>query len=129
MANIPEYVRRSNDEILVVVMIESVDALSNVEQIAAVTGVDVLHIGTADLSHSMGRPLADVGDALDRVLAAVNRHSVFVGYPTGSPERMEQLAKQGVRYFEISSPDYLLREVYAKQISETRRRLAADFSD
>jgi 2-keto-3-deoxy-L-rhamnonate aldolase RhmA len=43
-----------NDEILTVVMIESPEAVRNADEIAAVPGVDVLFIGTSDLTAEMG---------------------------------------------------------------------------
>jgi 2-dehydro-3-deoxyglucarate aldolase/4-hydroxy-2-oxoheptanedioate aldolase len=50
----PEYVRRANAETFVAIQIEHVGALEEVEQIAAIPDVDVLFIGPADLSQSMG---------------------------------------------------------------------------
>jgi len=43
-----------NNEVLVVAMIESREALSNIEAIAAVDGIDALLIGTSDLSADLG---------------------------------------------------------------------------
>ena len=43
-----------NDEILTVVMIESPAAVKNAADIAAVDGIDVLFIGTSDLSSELG---------------------------------------------------------------------------
>jgi len=51
-----EYVRRANDETLVVVQIETRAALEQVAEIAAVDGVDVVFVGPTDLSHSLGVP-------------------------------------------------------------------------
>jgi 4-hydroxy-2-oxoheptanedioate aldolase len=51
---IPDYLRRANDEICVVVQIETERAVNNIDEIAAVPGVDALFIGPADLSASMG---------------------------------------------------------------------------
>jgi 2-keto-3-deoxy-L-rhamnonate aldolase RhmA len=51
-----EYYRRANAETVVGVQIEHVDAVEEVEKIAAVPDVDFLFIGPADLSQSMGIP-------------------------------------------------------------------------
>src|ERR1700692_4468161 len=45
-----------NDNCLLVCMIETIEGLNNVEAIAAVKGVDVLHIGSNDLLANMGKP-------------------------------------------------------------------------
>lgn len=50
----PEYFKKSNDETFVAIQIEHIDAVNEVEQIAALPNVDVLFIGPADLGQSMG---------------------------------------------------------------------------
>jgi 4-hydroxy-2-oxoheptanedioate aldolase len=51
---IDDYLGRSDDEICVIVQVESAGALSNLESIAAVDGVDGVFFGPADLAASMG---------------------------------------------------------------------------
>jgi 2-dehydro-3-deoxyglucarate aldolase/4-hydroxy-2-oxoheptanedioate aldolase len=75
-----EYFRRANAETFVAIQIEHVDAVEEVEQIAALAGVDVLFIGPADLSQSMGLP-ADwehprVWQAIERVARAAAAHKI-----------------------------------------------------
>lgn len=50
------YLEEINDEILVMLQIESPKAIENIPEIAAVEGVDVLFIGPNDLAASVGRP-------------------------------------------------------------------------
>ncbi len=72
-----------NDEILTVVMIESPEAVKNAEDIAEVDGVDVLLIGTSDLSSElgvagqMGHP--KIIDAYETVAAACRKHGKVLG--------------------------------------------------
>ena len=65
-----EYFAQANDELLVVVQIETARALENLEEIAAVDRVDVIFLGPLDLSVSLGCP-KDFDDA--RFRAAVER--------------------------------------------------------
>ena len=51
-----EYVRKANEETLVVVHVETASAVEQVDDIAAVDGVDVVFLGPADLSQSLGVP-------------------------------------------------------------------------
>ena len=51
---VDDYLRRANDEMCLFVQLESVEALRELERIAAVPGVDGIFIGPADLSASMG---------------------------------------------------------------------------
>ena len=67
-----------NAELLTIVMIESPEAVANAGAIAAVAGVDVLLIGTNDLTFEMGRPGElmhdDVAKACTTVVAACRKH-------------------------------------------------------
>jgi 4-hydroxy-2-oxoheptanedioate aldolase len=56
----PHYVQRANDECCVVVQVETKEALGNIEEIAAVEGVDALFVGPSDLAASLGH-LGDPG--------------------------------------------------------------------
>ena len=53
---IAEVAKLINDNMLIVIMLESPEAISNVDSIAAVEGVDVILIGTNDLCMEMGIP-------------------------------------------------------------------------
>ena len=72
-----------NREILVVCMIETPEAVANAETIAAVPGVDVLLIGTSDLTATMGIPgqlgHPDVRKAYQTVGAACAKHGKVMG--------------------------------------------------
>ena len=72
-----------NEATLVVCMIETAEGLGNIEAIAAVPGVDVIHIGANDLLVSLGKagrfddPV--VVDAMDRAVAAARANGIFAG--------------------------------------------------
>jgi 2-keto-3-deoxy-L-rhamnonate aldolase RhmA len=72
-----------NDEILTVVMIESPEAVKNADAIAEVDGVDVLLIGTSDLSSELGvagqMGHVKIIDAYETVAAACRRHGKTLG--------------------------------------------------
>lgn len=73
-ASFPAYQQWLEENAVVVVMIEHVDAVNAIDAILAVPGVDAYIIGPYDLSGSMGRPgdlnHPDVQAAITRVLAA-----------------------------------------------------------
>ena len=52
----PDYVAKANAETLVCLMLEEVEAIRNIDDIVKVKGIDVLFIGSGDLSASMGYP-------------------------------------------------------------------------
>lgn len=72
-----------NDEILTVVMIESPEAVKNAADIAAVDGIDVLLIGTSDLSSELGvagqMDHPKVIEAYESVATACRKHGKVLG--------------------------------------------------
>ena len=72
-----------NREIAVIAMIETPEAVENVDQIAAVDGIDVLLIGSSDLSTTMGIPgqfgHQRIQDAYRRVADACGKHGRILG--------------------------------------------------
>ncbi len=51
-----DYFQKANDETFIAIQIEHADAVEQVEKIASLPGIDVLFIGPADLSQSLGIP-------------------------------------------------------------------------
>lgn len=96
-----------NDLTTVVVMIESKGALEQVEEIAAVPGVDILFIGTNDLCADLGidgqfdHQL--VTEAYKRVIKAAkaNGKHVGIGGLANKPERMAEFIRMGARYVSV----------------------------
>jgi 2-keto-3-deoxy-L-rhamnonate aldolase RhmA len=84
-----------NKETLLVVMLETPQAIANAEAIAAVEGVDVLLIGTNDLMMEMGFPgqfgHAEVARAYEKVITACRKHRKWPGM--GGVYTEELLAK------------------------------------
>ena len=80
---VPETVALINAETLVVAMIETVEGRDNVDQIAAVSGIDVLLVGCTDMAAELGvtgqlgHP--SVKATLDEVFAACRRHGKAAG--------------------------------------------------
>jgi 4-hydroxy-2-oxoheptanedioate aldolase len=93
-----------NDATMVIVMMETLDALENVEAIAAVEGVDMMMIGTSDLSAEMGIPGKyddpRVRDAYARTIAACRKHGKHVGIGglATRPDLVAEFVKMGARY-------------------------------
>jgi len=92
-----------NDTTLLVLMIETPEALENVEAIAATDGVDVLLVGSNDLCMEMGIPgqldHPDVVTALERVIAACKTHGKHAGLGgVYTPALMERYIRMGMRF-------------------------------
>jgi 4-hydroxy-2-oxoheptanedioate aldolase len=107
-----DYFTRANEHVLITLIIETKEALDNLEEIALVPGIDVLFIGPADLSIALGKsPLdpasAELEAALNRALEVGRKTGKAVGYGTSSPEGLEKLISQGFTWI-VYGPDYWL---------------------
>ena len=75
-----DYMDAVNNELVILPMIETNEALENLDAIASVPGVDVLLVGPSDLSIELGVPLDYQCDhyqrALDKIAAAAAKHGV-----------------------------------------------------
>lgn len=107
--------------VMVVVIIEEAKAVERIDEIAATPGVDVLFIGTSDLSFSLGlRGRQDhpaLEEAIGKVTAAARRHGKFLGRPAFTAERLRDYIDQGFRFFQASS-DLRLLAAGARQLLE-----------
>lgn len=80
-----DYVERANDEIICLVMIEHIDAVAIIDEIAAVPGIDGFFIGPGDLAMSMGLPSgggsknADYQAACWKVRDSAKAHGLVAG--------------------------------------------------
>lgn len=102
-----DYVRRANDEVAVLVMIESIGAVRAIEEIVQVPGLSGIFIGTADLAVSMGH-LNDLGNpAVDAAAASVGkaalRHGLPFGVATGSEEAAKRWYERGAQLVTLGS--------------------------
>lgn len=100
--SVPEYVARANEETLVSVHVENAEMVERIDELCQVDHLDVLFIGTGDLSQSLGHPgdprHPDVQAAVDKVVEAGKRHGKHLGGLAGSPEHLKSLVDRGINY-------------------------------
>jgi 2-keto-3-deoxy-L-rhamnonate aldolase RhmA len=93
--------------VMVIAIIEEKRAVEKIDEIAAVPGLDVLFIGVNDLSFSYGhrgrQDVAEVRDAVRKIVAAAKRNDIPVGRPAGSAEAIAQYRSEGFSFFQASS--------------------------
>jgi 4-hydroxy-2-oxoheptanedioate aldolase len=105
----PDYAAQANDDIVVFAMIETAQALDNLEGILAVPGLDAIYIGPSDLSLSLGcKPVLDevepkAAQAIAHVLARAQAHGVPAGIHNGLPAAAKARTEMGFRFVSIGS--------------------------
>jgi 2-keto-3-deoxy-L-rhamnonate aldolase RhmA len=121
-----ETVKTLNAATAVVCMIETLEGLANVEAIAEVDGVDVLHVGCNDLLVDMGKPGAfgepEIMDAVARVIAACRKAGKFAGLG-GDRDigRQAKLIEQGIRFVTTQSDLAFLMAEATRRVDELRK--------
>ena len=95
-----DYATEANDNILIFAMIETAQALDNLDAICTVEGIDAVYIGPSDLSLSLGcKPVFDdvdppVAQAIDHILERAHAHGLKAGVHNGrSDVALARLAK------------------------------------
>ena len=115
-----EEIESCNRETMVVVQIESKEALDYVEEIASLEGLDVLFIGPYDLSLSLGiieqfdNPI--FWEAVDRVVAACDKAGLTAGVQSGDMAFLRETQRRRVRFLMYSSDARVLLSAYKQSI-------------
>jgi 4-hydroxy-2-oxoheptanedioate aldolase len=104
---VKDYLQRVNDELCVIVQIETREALGNLEAIAAVDGVDGLFIGPSDLSADMGHlgnsGHPEVKAAIDDAIARIRKAGKVAGILTPVEDYAKHCIAQGCLFVAVGS--------------------------
>ena len=122
---IAEVAKLINDSMLIVIMLESPEAISNVDSIAAVEGVDIILIGTNDLCMEMGIPgdynNPKVKEAYRKVIEACKKHGKTPGMGgVYNEELMSEYIGMGMKFI-LSGSDLSFMMQSASQRSNKLR--------
>ncbi len=106
-AELAAYLRSANAETVVGVQIETKEALTHLEAIAGVDGIDVLFVGPQDLTLSLGliddRTNPRVREAMREVVAACERHGKVAGTLAIDPAEKRAAVELGFRFVGLAS--------------------------
>jgi len=113
-----EYVSQANEDTLLVVQIEHIEAVRNIEEILSVPGIDGTFIGPYDLSASLGIPgqidHPEVQAAKQRVLEVTLAHGLTAGihllHPDQAAANLRQCIVEGYRFIALGSDIMFLGE-------------------
>ena len=109
-----DYPQHANKTIVRFAMIETAQALDNLDAILSVEGLDAIYIGPSDLSLSLGcRPVFDDVDpkaqqAIEHILARAKAHGVVAGIHNGVPRVAKARVAMGFRFVTLSSDARLM---------------------
>jgi 4-hydroxy-2-oxoheptanedioate aldolase len=110
----PDYAQAADDTIVTFAMIETAQALDNLDDILSVEGLDAVYIGPSDLSLALGcKPVFDdvepkVAQAIDHILARARAHGLVAGIHNGRPDVARARVAKGFRFVTVSSDARIL---------------------
>ena len=127
-----DYGQHADSEVLCFAMIETAEALANVESIATTRGLDGLYIGPADLTLGLtgrkyptgfDREEPEMLDAIQRILEAAHKAGIRVGLHCGAPAYAAKAVSWGFDLVTISNDVRLLAGAAGASVAAARKAI------
>ncbi|WP_254507516.1 HpcH/HpaI aldolase family protein [Anatilimnocola floriformis] len=110
---------------LFIPMIESVQAVENLEAICSIPGVNALFVGPNDMTTNMGIPNEydhpDFIKIMQRIIDTGARHHIAAGSWFGKVEQQQRTLKQGARLVVYASESAMMHDAMAEAFGKMRR--------
>jgi 4-hydroxy-2-oxoheptanedioate aldolase len=122
-----DYGDHANQDVLVIPMIETAQALENLDEILSVPGVDAVYVGPSDLSLALGcKPRLDqtdapVVEAQKKIAAACKRHGVVAGIHNNTAAYALKMAAEGYQFLTLASDSRFLAARAAEEAAAVRK--------
>ena len=123
-----DYGPSANTEIVTMAMVETAEALANIDQIASVPGLDSIFVGSADLLLSLtGKFTADeqtqlqMDEALNTIVLSCQKHGIIPGIFSTSVAECQRFMQQGFRFITLKSDSMILSEYATQLVSELKQ--------
>ena len=107
------YAGKANDNVIVALQVETADCIKNIDEIAAVRGVDILFLGQNDLCMSMGLyekyvfpemyTSPELGAATEKLKTAARRNNVILGLFLFGTARVGEFLEKGFPFISVGN--------------------------
>lgn len=108
-----------------IIQIESLGALAEVDEIAALDGVDVLFVGPLDLSFALGIPRDFKNpifiEATHKVIAAARAHGKVAGILATDAASAIELRERGFGFIAVGSDSTILSQALTRTVEELKK--------
>jgi len=121
-----DYLHWLENESIVIVQIEHIDAVKNIDEIFSVSGIDAFIIGPYDLSGSLGKPGdfndMEVKDAIETTLRSGEKHGIIAGFHSVSSDPSEALKykKKGFKLLGFSLDSIFLGDSVISSLNKLK---------
>jgi 4-hydroxy-2-oxoheptanedioate aldolase len=125
------YQMTANDHIMVIPMIETQEAIDNIDAILDVPGIDMIYIGPSDLGFSLGMvPILDREEPkilaiYDKLLSATKKRGIYAGLHNGSAAYAARMIEMGFRFVTIANDSGLMARAAKEAVTATRKAAGA----
>ena len=122
-----DYATQANRTVVRFAMIETAQALDNLDAILSVEGLDAIYIGPSDLSLALGcKPVFDdvdppVAQAIAHILERAQAHGVKAGVHNGRPDVARARIEMGFRFVTVGSDARILAAGSQELLAAMRR--------
>jgi 4-hydroxy-2-oxoheptanedioate aldolase len=126
-----DYWKYANETILTIAMIETQQALDNLDEILKTPGLDSIYVGPSDLGLSLGhQPMADptapkVMDAIKFIIDAAKKHKIPAGIHCAAPSWARDMIALGYQLVTLGNDNSLMMGAARAAIAATREGAAA----
>jgi 4-hydroxy-2-oxoheptanedioate aldolase len=124
----PDYAANANETVVTMAMIETREALEDLDGILNVPGLDGIFVGPSDLGQSLGlgpgmdREEPELAEAIDRVVGSARERGLGAGIFTGSTEYAGRMIDKGFNFINVSSDVRLMADAASAAVTTLRDR-------
>jgi 4-hydroxy-2-oxoheptanedioate aldolase len=135
------YAGGANSNVIVALQVETADCIKNIDEIAAVPGVDLLFLGQNDLSMSMGLyekyefphmyTSPEIGAATEKLVTAARKNNVILGLFLFGTARVGEFLDKGFPFISIGNDlHHILTQAgaYVKDVEEVSKAKGKNWS-
>ncbi len=121
------YQKTANDEIMVIPMIETQEAIDNIEAILDVPGIDGIYVGPSDLGFSLGMiPTLDREEPkilaiYQKLLDETKKRGLFAGLHNGSAGYAARMIGMGFRFVTVANDSGLMAKAAREAVAMVRK--------
>ena len=127
LVDIHDYITQANEQRFVGIQIEDPEPLDQLDEIAALDGIDMLFFGPADFSQGIGAPgqwdHPMIAETRKRVADVAIKHGKFAG-TVGTPANLDQLVEMGFRFISIGADVVGLIDYFKGLVSDFEAKTA-----
>ncbi|MEM9932613.1 MAG: aldolase/citrate lyase family protein [Bacteroidota bacterium] len=121
-----DYGAYANEEILCFAMVETKEAVENLDEICSVKGLDGIFVGSGDLKLSYtgktghGHHPQEFDAAIQAILASCVKHHLIPGIWSATVEAAQEMKEKGFRFIALKSDSMMLNEYTTTIVGKLR---------